>query len=499
VRSFLTSLFKDAPTTVAVGLLVFALAVLASELKRPTYTASASLLVLGSDDYASRPPTLSPQVVQSASLMTRDAMLSSEISILNSRPVIKATVDKIGVQRLYPALAKGETEGFLASSFGPSSQSPQEKAAARFASTIQVKGDRSGSTIQLSFPHNDPAVASDAVNAMVVAYQSRRQSIYSSAESQVVESTVRQAHEQLDKVSQELAEYQASNGISNYETQMDLLLRRMSDQTRTLQGAQTEAAELQKRIASLRQQLDSAPHSVVQYQDSDPDRRVQTMRDSLAELRRREAELLQTYTERSERVANIRGQIQTIEQQIASAAGGNAPTGVRRGLNEVRTAIELELMRASSQANAVNQRRQDLAQQAAAIESQIRDMQAKEGRLHELARQKTLAEQAFIDATKALQERRNMEDLGARRAANVRTIEAAEAPTKPDRTRLAIMLAGTFLALVAVAVTALLRHFLRATYIDGGPLHRDTGVPVLGVIMEWSTPMAALEQPRRSS
>jgi uncharacterized protein involved in exopolysaccharide biosynthesis len=496
VRSFLTSLFKDAPIIAIVAVVAFVAAVLASQLKPAVYTASASLLVLGSDEYASRPATLTPQAVQPAALMNRDAILSSEISILSSYPVLRAAVDKMGVQALYPEVAAGTPAGVLGRLLGTSpDETPQQRAAALFASNLKVKADRSGSTIHLSYSHTDPSVASAAVNALIAAYQARRQSIYSSTESEVVQTTVRQSREQLDSVSEQLAQFQASNGISNYETQMDLLLRRMSEQTRMLQAAQTEAAELEKKIGSLRQQLESAPRDVVQYQDTDPDRRVLRLQESVAELHRQEADLLQTYTEQSDRVTAVRRQIQALEQRIAGVAGASVPTGVRRGVNEVHTAIELELVRASSQAKAVNQRRQGLSEQAVAIQSEIRTMQERGARLHDLSRKKSLAEQAFINATKALEERRNMEDLGARRAANVRTIEAADAPAQPDRIRLIILLAGGFFSLVAAFATALVLHRFRGTYLDGSSLHRETGLPLLGTMMESIKPLSGPRLP----
>ncbi|HET6846066.1 MAG TPA: hypothetical protein VFH29_04485, partial [Anaerolineales bacterium] len=145
-----------------------------------------------------------------------------------------------------------------------------------------------------------------------------------------------------------------------------------------------------------------------------------------------------------------------------------------------------------SQANAIDQRRQGLRQQVASIQAEIQAMQAKGSRLQDLARQKSLAEQAFINVTQALQERRNREDLGARRAANVRTIEAADAPARPDRTRMVILLAGAFLSLVAAISTALLLHRFRGTYLDALTLQRDTSLPVLGTITEVRKPLPAL-------
>lgn len=478
-----------------VALAVILLAWAAARARTPAYTASSTLLVLGSDEYASRPSSLSPQAAPPAVLMSRDAILSSEMSILGSQPVIRSVVQAIGVEKLYPEFTQESSPGLFEWFLAPAQAgTPLEAAVHRFASKLQLKPDRSGSTIEVAFSHPQPRLAAEAVNSLVAQYQSRRQTIYSSSESQFVEATVVQAGERLDRLSRELADFQASNGISNFEVQMDLLLRRLADQTAMLQATQTEAAEVDKRLASLRQQVQSTPREIVQYQDTESDRRVQTMRDALADLRRQESELLQTYTEGSERVSNIRGQIRTMEQEIAIGSTVSRPTSVRRGINEVRTAIELDLVRATSQANAIHQRRQELAGQVKAIRSDIQSLQGKRSSLEDLSRRKSLAEQDFVGATRALQERRNMEDFDARRAASVRTIEAADIPRRPDRDRLVILVAGACLGLLGAAASAVLLHRFRPTYLDNKALEDDTRLPVLASIAELRKPLPVLTQ-----
>ncbi len=492
MRSFLDSIFRDATRISGVAIAVLLVAWAIALLRPPAYTAAARLLVLGSDEYASRPATLSPQAAPPAALLTRDAILSAEMSILTSQPVIRSTVEAIGVAQLYPDLAQ-PASGFLGRLLSSGqAAAPVDRAVRRFAAKLQLKPDRSGSTIEVAFTHPQPQRAAEAVNRLLAQYQARRLAIYGSAESPVVEAAVQQSREQLDGLSRQLSEFESRNGISKFEIQMDLLLRRLAEHSGMLQAAQAESAEVDKRLASLRQQLQSTPREIVQYQDTESDRRVQTMRDQLADLRRQEAELLQTYTEGSERVSTIRRQIRAMEQEVANGSTATRPTGVRRGVNEVRTAIELDLVRATSQANATGQRRQELSAQVNAIRAEIAALQGKRGELEDLSRRKSLAEQEFLGATRALQERRSMEDFGAKRAANVRTVEAAEAPNRPDRTRLLILVAGAFLALVAAVATALLLHRLRRTYLDAGTLQADTRLPVLASIAELGRPHPVL-------
>lgn len=85
-----------------------------------------------------------------------------------------------------------------------------------------------------------------------------------------------------------------------------------------------------------------------------------------------------------------------------------------------------------------------------------------------------------------------MEDFDSKRAANVRTIAAADVPSQPDRTRLLILLGGLLLSLVAAAAVALLSHHLRRTYLDGCDLERDTRYPLLGALGKLAQPHPVL-------
>jgi uncharacterized protein involved in exopolysaccharide biosynthesis len=492
-KSFLNSLFRDARRIVSVAVAVFLLALLVSQLKPQSYTATATLLVLGSDDYASRPATLTPQAAQPAVMMNREAILSAEMAILNSPAVVRRALEEVGVDRLYPDLAGSSASKGWRDGWGAwLATSAMDAATERFGSKLRLVADRSGGTLEVRFSDSDPQQAAKALNSLLAQYQQRRQVIYRSAESSAMEGAVDSARDKLEALSRHLSEFEAVNGISNFDIQMDLLLRRQAEHAGLLQRAQIEAAEAERRLASLRKQLDDTPSEVVHYQDTESDRRVQAMRDQLADLRRQEAELLQTYTDASERVATVRRQIRAIEQEIDRGSAVTRPTGVRRGINEVRTAIELELVRAISQSNAGVQRRQDLAGQVQVILSTIQALQDKHENLDDLKRRKSLAEQDFVLATRALQERRSMEEFDAKRTANVRTIAAADVPTHPDRTRLLILLGGLLLSIVAAASVALLSHHLRSTYLDEHELERDTRYPLLGALGKLTQPPPVL-------
>jgi uncharacterized protein involved in exopolysaccharide biosynthesis len=479
LRGLLDSAFAHGRTLALVAGAVAALFLVLGVMVTPSYSASATLLVLSSEDYANRTTPLAQPANYAA--MSREAILSSEVAILTSPGVVQETVRAIGAARLYPRLAAGRPL------FGWGIRSEEQRLQAiteAFLRELRVTADKAGGNVVVSFSHSDSAVAALATNALVAQYQQRRVQIYRNAEASIVGATVTEAKSRLDRLSAELAAFNASARISNFDTQLDLLLRRLSEQARLLQNARTESAEVERRVASLREQLRVTPRQVVQYSDSDTDRRVQSARDSLSELRKQESQLRETYTDQSEKVVAVRRQIETMEKDVVTRGTSAAPSGMRRGLSEVHTALELALLKDQSQGVALARRSEELSAQVESIQAEVQRLQASRVDHEGLARQKNLAEQEYLTIAKAFQELRATEDIGAKRGPNVRVVQQAEAPLAPSRIRWLLLLMALVLIPVAAMLAAMLLYRFRATYMSSAQMESDLGLPVLACLAE---------------
>jgi succinoglycan biosynthesis transport protein ExoP len=322
------------------------------------------------------------------------------------------------------------------------------------------------------------------LDQLLQAFHKRRASLYLNAQSELIALKVADAKSRLEAAERALAGYQSDSGISDYQVQMELLLRRLSDLERAEQAARTELGEAVQRVATLKSQLRTTPDSVVQYSDAESDRRAQAARDSLSDLRRQRAQLLETFTEKSQKVAVVQGQIEALEKELRSLLATPAPSSVRRGLNEVRTNVELALLRAQGESVSLEQRRRELGSQVADVRSQVTALQDKHAGFESLVRQKALTEQAYLSSTKSLQERASIEEIESKRVANVRVLTPPEPARAPTRSRLAIIAAGILLGLLAAVLVAVLGHRFRRSFIDPERLAAELGLPVLACIDE---------------
>ncbi|MFL6694038.1 MAG: GumC family protein, partial [Ramlibacter sp.] len=422
------------------------LAAIAITLVPRHYTSTATVMVLGGDDL---PNTVGGSQLATTTL-AREAVLSAEAAILRSPATMHEVVRQLGDRAevgLHPPWAR--YFGFLQ---GPSDTgaAADDRTVKVLLDNLRVTPDKAGGTIELAFSGQDRAMTAVVLNELIAAYQERRKLLYGRVRSPSIAAASDAAKTQLERLDAELASFQTESGLINFGTQMDLALRNRQEVARMLQAARTEELETKRRVENLRAQLKVTPREVVQYSDMESDRRIQAFRDSLADLRKQEAQLRQTYTDDSEKVRAVRQQIRLLEQEASRTSALSAPSGVRRGINEVRTSIELALMKADSEVQALRERTQELGKQAAASEAEFRSLQDKRSRYDALVRQKTVAEQQYLAVQRAYNERMANEEIAQLGQPGARVIQPAEAPLRPARTREAIVFAAAMLCLAAV-------------------------------------------------
>lgn len=491
LRSLLRAVLHDGRRIAGVALIVWLAAVCVAWLVPLPFIAQSTLLVLLSPEYASRPDAGSERLPQPVMTLERGAILASEISIIKSRSLARDVVEAIGVRRLYPAIADGE--GWLAGSMLASSGSPTERAVERFIESLKASPEKSGSTIELSFKHRDAATAADALNRLVDAYQARRTGIFANPQSGLVEEKTREAADALARRAAELAAFQREAGISDFGTQLDILLRRQGELRAAQQEADTVVAETSQRLATIAAQLGRTPSQIIQHADFEADRRIQAARDALVELRRQDSELAAVFAEGSQKRVAVREQIAAMEREMGSHAAGGMSSSVRRGTNEVHASLQLDRVRQESELGAARQKKREIQGQLGALDARIAELQERRTRLEALARDKALAEQAYLDAAKTRNERRTAEDIEARRAANVRVVQAAEVPLQSRPTRIAVLLGGAVLAVLAGVATAALSSLMRRSFISPEGVEASLRIPVLAVVPHGDAARAVLE------
>ncbi|MBV9783368.1 MAG: hypothetical protein JO264_06070 [Acidisphaera sp.] len=501
LREILASLHRDRWKILAAAALTFLAACLLAFALPARYTARSTLLVLLGSEYTVRPEAGSQTLVNDA--LDREQILKSEIGILGSDDLHLAVISSIGVGRLYPRLL--QPPGRLAQARAALRDlidqaqlalgldivrrpTPEalDLALTRFDDALDIVPVKDGSIVDVSFRHQDPELAAAAVNTLVTLYLQRRQAVYVDTQSAMLRDQMAAVRGQLDAATKQLTEFKTGHGIVDFAAERGMLLHQRDELAVALHEADDAVAQATGRLAALKAQLAAMPPTITQYTDTDSDARLATLRNSIQELQGRRDGLLAHYLPESRPVTELRDEIAARQAEFDRLRGDASVSASRIGRNATYDALDLDRDRVGVELQAAQARRQVLAAQLADVDAGLHRLDENEPALQRLTRQLEVAEDNYRTTARLLQDRVVIEDVAARRAANVRVVQPARVPVRPGSLAGLILLAGVLLSAMAGAATAMLADFARSGFISAERLERTLRIPVLASVPESS-------------
>jgi uncharacterized protein involved in exopolysaccharide biosynthesis len=233
----------------------------------PKYRAEAQLLVKTDRELRYRPETGAAPGVLPEVIDNRD-VLQSNIAILVSRDVIVNAIGRVGLSRLFPAIASGQqpwptklvgTVDRLAAQFGLRRTAPPEVpklelAVDQFRRSLVVEAIKRTALIAVTVDSADKDIAAEAANALVQSFLFRAKAIYSNSAVQSAQRQVTRDEAVLADAERAMTEYRAANEVYQPTEQMRLLLDRQSTVDRSLAQTRSQVLELLQRQASIANQ-----------------------------------------------------------------------------------------------------------------------------------------------------------------------------------------------------------------------------------------------------
>jgi uncharacterized protein involved in exopolysaccharide biosynthesis len=346
----------------------------------PVYEATALLLVKFGREYVYQDEVGGGGVVPRG----RETLINSEIQILRSAEVVKGVVETMGVETLYPALAKQPPVG----------QPVESVAAARFLANLQVRQVQDADVIQVSLRNADPQVTARAVNLLVDLFKEKHLEAFGEPQATAfLEEKAGKASEELRAAEAKLLEFQAEHPQFSLEDKDALLMRERTE-------LETALRDVENQIVAARQR------------SLTDDPAIPGAQEQLLTLRLQERKLLNTHNEDSRQVENVRREIALVEEFLASAAADS--TG--------RHGQELGILGA---------RKVRLEESLQKIESDLRDLPALSQRFRELQRDVVAKEGSYERIQQRLEKARTSAEMDRQKIANISVIQPAYAPLQP--------------------------------------------------------------------
>lgn len=314
----------------------------------------------------------------------RETLINSEIQILRSAEVVKAVVEEMGVEALYPSLALDP----------PAGQPVESVAAARFLANLRVRAVEDADVIEVSLRNTDPQVTARAVNLLVERFKDKHLEAFGDEQSmKFLEEQAAKASDELRVSEAALLEFQAKHPQFSLEDKDQLLLQEHTQ-------LETALRDVENQIVAARQRsLTAGPP-------------VPSAQEQLLVLRLQEQKLLNTHNEDSRQVQNVRREIALVEGFLKDEASGHSG----------RHGEELGILAA---------RKKSLEDRLAQIEGDLGSLPALSGRYRELKRALDAREASYKRVTSRLENARTSAEMDRQKIANISVIQPAYAPLEP--------------------------------------------------------------------
>lgn len=412
LREFLTVVFKNKTMILVVFFAVVVTVTIASFLTAPVYESEASILVkIGREDMkGNNAPIMS---------LNQEEVINSEIQILKNRDLIEKVIATLTLEKIYPELLKNPHANVK----------PMDAAIDRFQKALKVEGMNKSSVLHVSFQHKDPLIAADAVNRLIDFYKEKHLQVFSDPKSSFLDTQLVNYDRKLKESENSLQSFKQKKGVFSLDEQRSLLLRQRSELDTALKNTQSVMFEMQKRIATLKENMKKISNNATYYTNSEREKIVVDAKSRLLALQLNEQDLLKKYTENNRLVVNTRKDIAMVKDFLKEQEA-DINNKVKTG-NQVYQNTEIELIRSETELNAQNGKAMALHQQLSEIDGKIRSLDYSEKEMQQLKREQTINEKNFHTYAEKAEEARITDDMNRLNMSNISVIQKAIVPPEP--------------------------------------------------------------------
>lgn len=457
--------------------------------------ARAKLLVTG----PSRTPLVSTAVSELATGISQSPFnfgssneLSTQVAILNSRPIAEAAV--LLMQRrpeLLRSLNEGRKRGLTTADIrelmaDPALKDPpavEDLEARMLVSSLQVSPVESTNVVQIKASAATPEKAGEFVNAVCISYLiaslERTQRVASGC-LEYVNDQLRDAEKKREAAEDKLVAYTARLKLGDPETGVRLQVEQYAELKGQVGKLKGEVAQKQAQLSECNRQLSRQERVVVQQWTETKNPVVSTLEEKLVELNLQRSSLLNTYTETSSKVRALDADIAATKAAIGRQTS-RVSDATTRAVNPLRaqllaSAATLRVELRSAQA-ALAQAEGMLSKQDAQVAKMPREQQ----NYARLRAEVELTESQYRIL------RQKQAEYALAKESQVSGSELLEPATLRERQKvsprtLMSLLAGCMFGGFLGILLALVAEARDDRYLDAAEVEYDLGLPLLGSI-----------------
>lgn len=448
-----------------VFLVIFVLGIGFALTMKKSYQAYSSLVVQLGEEYV-----YNPRVGDAGRGTTPAAgqIMQSELEILGSSTVKERVLQRLGLTRVYPEIAKNYARA------GRAGQRQIWGAAIKaMEAGLKVQSAPETSVVRLSFTHRDPLIASEVLNAVVDEYLAYRKSVLVGGDQTLIDTQRRAFEERLRMADADFQAFLVGNGIGDFDSEKASLAQVYSALMTERYSVQAQLSEAEGRLGVTSRQVGQAPPEVALYQDADP-----AAGTKLTGLKVERQDLLSRYRPDSQPVREIDQKIAALQALIAGG-GAQGVAARRTGVNPVYQSLQTERNQLEAQAASLRRRLASVSADLAQVGAKRLRMAELEPRYQDLTRQRDVLAGNVKTFTAREQEAQAARAIALGGDDTIRVVQRAYAPTRGTSLRAPVAMAAMLFAAFTALCAGLLRIFLRRGYVTADATARSLDLPVL--------------------
>jgi uncharacterized protein involved in exopolysaccharide biosynthesis len=400
--------------------------------------------------------------IAGGSPMATKQLMSTYAEILKSRIVVDQTIaaNKIGLDKEDPKKELEKYDAFV------------------LRITTQPVRDTEILRVRVTAPSAPEAEA--WTNSLVETFLSRITTLVREEQSVVREfvgERLKEARQELERAEEALAVYKVLQKIAAPEAETKAIVDRLSSASQLAAQNEVAMASAQGRLANAQRQLGSQKPGFLADGPL-----IQQYKAKLAELELEQARLLQMYTDKYPKVAQVRAAIaetrQSLTQEVARIVNAESPASnpIHIGVIQARIQAESDLAAASAQ-------REALRKVMTEGETELSKLPSKEQGLARVMRDAMVAQEIYSMLAKRFEEARISEVMQPTDAQVVNPAVAPERRIRPRRT-LNVAIAAILGLFTGIGVAFFLEYMNR-TIRTPEDVREYLDLPVLGSIPDF--------------
>ena len=402
-----------------------------------------------------------------------ESEVNSELELIKSNDLLEKVVTTCGLQN---------TTSFWA--FHPDPQKMIATAVRKLQMALKVEVLPKTSLISVTYDDTNPQRAAQVLNTLVNLYMEKHMAVHQPAGTfEFFQKQTQQYEQGLAQAESRVVKFRKEEGVVSPEQEKISTLAKLSEFRAQLTQTEALIAETQQRRRVLEAQAGTVPSRMTtEMRLSDNPQLMGQLKFTLLNLELKRTELLQKFEPTYRLVKEVDTQLEQTRAAIQTAEKSQLREETTNR-NPTYEWVDSELARARSELAAEQARALALTRTLRSYEEQASELDRKGAVEQDLLRDKKEQEDNYLLYQRKQEEARISNALDRSRIVNVAVAEAAAVPVLPSRSRLLILLAGLFAAIVVSAASLATAEYLNPSFRTPEDVQENLDVPVFASVL----------------